>query len=61
MHTSFGNTDAQFSLFAYDSKLCETDKAVILRAVFNTDDTYMDRGEVVEIGLAADSRAAILT
>jgi hypothetical protein len=31
------------------------DKAVILRAVFNTDVTYMDRGEVVEIGVDANS------
>jgi hypothetical protein len=27
--------------------------AVILRSVFHTDDTHMDRGEVVEIGVDA--------
>jgi hypothetical protein len=46
---------AEFSLFAYDSKLCKIDKAVILRAVLHTDDTYMNRGEVLETGVDADS------
>jgi len=45
----------EFSVFTYDSKLCKIDKAVILRAVFHADDTYMDRREVVEIGVDADS------
>jgi hypothetical protein len=52
---SLKNRAAQFYLFAYCTKLCNIDKAVILRAAFRRDDAFMDRGEVVEISVVADS------
>lgn len=45
-YTFFENRAAQFYLFAYCSKLCKIDKAVILRAAFHADDAFMVRGEV---------------
>jgi hypothetical protein len=40
--------------------LCEIDKAVILRAAFDTDDKFMNRGEVVETGVVVDSLLEIM-